>query len=303
LAAVPTSSTEPINATFLTVTGSGAKFSDQPIPVDDSMVALSCATVEECTVIGQTNATLNTYFSAGVAAVTSDAGATWTAGSVPAGFGMNGFSQLVCSDSAHCIVTGQIPINNAEHCSSTQPGTPSSSGRTFLGAVAMAPSVRAISQAESAIAATWAHKTQGLGGAQSCSSQLVTEVSAVATSDDGGRTWTPEALPNDVPNALLNGLACGSHTVCWVSGSESIPQKVGNSVNGGSSVLLGTTDGGATWSKVTFSVTATAPNPTGQSYLAIFAISCPSPSVCLAKGGGAQGADVSPIYSLVIPAH
>jgi photosystem II stability/assembly factor-like uncharacterized protein len=165
----------------------------------------------------------------------------------------------------------------------------------------MAPAVRTISQTESRIAATWARKTQGFGGAHVCSSGAVTEVSVVAVSSDGGRSWTPEALPGDVPNPQLNGLACPSAAECWVSGSESIPQKIGSTLDEGSPVLLGTTDAGATWSKVTFAVAPTAPNPTGQSYLTIGAISCPSASVCVAKGSGAQGADVSPVYSLVIP--
>ncbi len=296
------SMTAPLDATFLTVTGGGAAFNDRPILPGDSMVALACTSPQRCTVVGETDSTLNTVIPTGVAAVTSDAGATWTPGSVPSGFGIQGMlSKLACTDATHCIVTGRVAIENATQCTTKQPGIGTGSSGPSLTSIAMAPVVRAISGTESQIAATWARKTQGVGGVSECSSGAVTEVSVVATSSDGGRSWTPEALPGDVPNPQLDGLACPMATECWVSGSESIPQKVGSGIDEGSPVLLGTTDAGATWSKVTFSVAATAPDPTGQSYVTIGAISCPSAGVCVAKGSGAKGADVSPVYSLVIP--
>ena len=295
--------TGPLDATFLAVTGSGAAFSDRPILSGDSMEALACTSPRQCTLVGETDSTETTVIPTGVAAVTNDAGATWTAGSVPRGFGIQGMlSKLACTDTTHCVVTGRVAIKNATQCPATTLDIPTATAGPSLAAIAMAPAVRTISQTESQIAATWARKTQGFGGVRGCSSRAVTEVSVVATSSDGGRSWTPEALPADVPSPQLNGLACPSATECWVSGSESIPQKVGNTLDEGSPVLLGTTNAGATWSKVTFSVAATAPNPTGQSFVTIGAISCPSVSVCVAKGSGAQGADVSPIYSLVIPA-
>jgi len=295
--------TAPLDATFLTVTGGGVAFSDQPILPGSSMVALACTTAEECTVVGETDSTMNAVMPTSVAAVTTDAGAEWTDGRVPTGFGIEGMlSHLACTDATRCIVTGRVAIKNATQCATEQPGIGTGSAGPSLTSIAMAPAVRAISGTESLIAATWAHKTQGVGGVNECSSGSVTEVTVVATSSDGGRSWRPETLPNDVPNPQLDGLACPTATECWVSGSESVPQKIGHAVDEGSPVLLGTTDAGATWSKVTFSVATTAPNPTGQSYLTIGAISCPSADVCLAKGSGAQGADVSPVYSLVIPA-
>lgn len=296
------SDTGALDATFLTVTDGGTAFSDHPILSGDSMVALACASLARCTVVGQTDATENTLVPVGVVAVTSDAGGTWTAGRVPTGLGIKGMlSQLVCTDATHCVTTGRVAIKNAEQCPPTRPGASATAGPS-LATIAMAPSVYAISRAESNIAASWAAKTQNYAGGGGCSSGSVTEVSVVATSSDGGLSWTPRALPGDVPKPQLNGLACPSATECWVSGSESIPQKIGSALDITSPMLLGTTNAGANWSKVTFSVAATAPNPTGQSYVTIGAISCPSASVCLAKGSGAQGADLGPVYSLVIPA-
>ncbi len=292
-----------LSATGLTATGGGAELSDHPILPGDSMVSLACTSPERCTAVGETDATEGTVIPTGVSAVTNDGGTTWTAGTVPKGLGIQGMlSPLACPDATHCVVVGRVAIENPTQCAATTRGAlPAPSGPS-LASIPMSPAVRAISAAESEIAATWARKTRGFGGAYECSSGLVTEVGVVATSTDGGRTWTPEALPGDVPDPQLDGLACPSATECWVSGSESIPERVGRALDEGSPVLLGTTSAGATWSKVTFSVAPTAPNPTGQSYLTIGAISCPSANVCLAKGSGAQGARVSPVYSLVVPA-
>ena len=78
--------------------------------------------------------------------------------------------------------------------------------------------------------------------------------------------------------------------------------KVGKiGVDMGSPVLIGTTDGGSTWSKVVFSTPATAPNPTGQSYLSMGSVTCPTARVCLAHGMAAQNANYAPVYSLVVP--
>lgn len=66
-------------------------------------------------------------------------------------------------------------------------------------------------------------------------------------------------------------------------------------------MLLGTTNGGTTWSKVTFSVPEGAPNYDGQSYLSMGLISCATANVCAALGAAAQGSPTTPVYSLVIP--
>ena len=286
----------PVDASFVSITRGGQAFMEHPILHGDSMVALACTSSVHCTVVGRTNRTQNSLLPSGVTAVTSNGGSTWTAGSIPTGFGIQGMSSpLVCSNATHCVLGGVIPIRNAETCPGLAPAGPS------LASFSMSPSVRAISNTESRIAANWAKNTQGFHGAMSCSTGAVSEVSAFATTTDGGLNWTPKSLPSDVPNPQITGLACPSATECWASGSESVPQKIGKGIDFGSSVLLGTTDGGANWSKVTFQVPPSAPNPQGQSYQAIGSISCTSSSLCLAEGVTAQGAGVSPTYSLAIP--
>jgi hypothetical protein len=94
-------------------------------------------------------------------------------------------------------------------------------------------------------------------------------------------------------------LGCASPTVCWLAGQEAVPVVIGNVHDDGSSVIVGTTDGGLHWNKVTFTVPAGAPNYDGQSYLSIGSISCPTTEACVAMGSAAQGAKSTPVYSFV----
>jgi photosystem II stability/assembly factor-like uncharacterized protein len=131
----------------------------------------------------------------------------------------------------------------------------------------------------------------------SCQSEI--GVSGIATTSDGGSTWQLDQLPSDVPQPSLGNVACASASTCWVSGEEAVPVQIGNVEDGGSAVLLGTTDDGATWSRVTFEVPAGSPNFDGQSYQEIGSISCPGTTTCLALGITAQGSPTAPIYSLL----
>jgi hypothetical protein len=112
-------------------------------------------------------------------------------------------------------------------------------------------------------------------------------------------------LPSDTPQPLLTGIDCPSSNECWASGSAALYQHVGRLADqgndGGSSVLLGTTDGGTTWSRVVFSVPRGAPNFEGQSFLSTASISCPTTDDCAANGSGAQSAPSAPMYTLQIP--
>jgi len=95
------------------------------------------------------------------------------------------------------------------------------------------------------------------------------------------------------------GIACASSKVCWASGSEAVPMSVNGVEAGGSPMLLGTTDGGSIWSKVTFSVPSGVPDAYGQSYLSIRSISCPAVHACVAIGAAAQSSATAPVYSFV----
>jgi photosystem II stability/assembly factor-like uncharacterized protein len=239
---------------------------------------------------------------AGVAAKTTDGGHTWTARTLPAGFGISSLTQLSCADALHCSVTGLInaAVQNPPQCAST-PQRPESAAptTTTTSSIPPSPAVERIAQTESAAATSANQKvTNGF----SCNSSGMLLVGDIASTTDGGLSWTPDPLPADVPQPQFSGLSCPTDSECWATGSEAVPVHIGNTFDGGSSMVLGTTDGGSSWSRVTFSVPAGAPNYDGQSYLSIGFINCPSAGVCVALGVGAQSSPSIPTYSFTVPA-
>jgi len=298
------SNSSPIDATFLSTSNGGSTFTDFPILVGDSMQSLACVSSLDCTVVGISDAFSKSDPLSGVTGMTRDSGRSWTAGRLPAGFGTY-LSQISCADAFRCSVTGNIAIivKNPPQCASRAqhqvPGTTTTTQATST--TVPSPSVQAVARAESR-AATDANRQAADQKIFACSFSDQAVSGDIASTSDGGLTWRPDPMPADVPQPTFWGLVCPSVNECWAAGSAAIPQKVGNASNGGSSVLLGTTDGGSTWSKVTFSVPAGAPNYDGQSYLSMGLISCPSSGVCVALGAAAQSAPSAPVYSLVVPA-
>lgn len=277
------SPTVTIDPTFLATADGGTTFTVRQIIAGDSMSAIDCTSALDCTVAGVKNGPLQVPGSVPVVATTTNGGSSWQAGSFPTGFYLGTAPSLSCANAMDCWIGGEIPVSgNMPRCSS---------GSGTQTTPAMSATVAAVSAAESNLLA------QALpASGTACATP---EVADVAATTNGGRTWTPELLPADVPKPAIFGLSCPTASECWIVGQELVSQQVGKSSDSESSVLLGTTNGGATWSKVTFNVPATAPNPTGQSYLAIGAVTCPTASSCLATGAAAAGASVSPVYRFV----
>lgn len=298
-------STVRANATFLTVSGV-TSFREHAIVSGDSMQSLVCATARNCTAIGTSNALGQGDLTAGVAASTTDGGRRWQLATLPAGFGVVGsLSQLSCARALDCSVSGIISIRtyNPPQCAALLRSLPAPHAARHSTFTAPGPAVRALARAENAAAASAAAIPAHPKGPTtfSCTSGKHTLISAVASTTNGGLSWSPDPLPANVPLPQLSGLSCPTVNECWAAGSEAAPQRIGKTFNGGSSVLLGTTDGGSTWSKATFSVPAGAPNYDGQSYLSIGSISCPSARVCVALGTAAQGSASTPVYRLMLP--
>lgn len=289
----------PVDATLLVTIDGGSTFRDEPMLAGDSMIDLACASSTDCTAVGVTDVPAQGLFAPGVSAVTTDQGRTWTPGSPPIGFGVK-FSELACADARHCFVAGFVPISNPQRGTAQCASTTSAPQTAAL--PAMSPKMAAISKMETALKAAAIAK-EAAEGNYGGTCQQITQVSDIASTSDGGLTWTPDALPADVPAPDLNGLSCPTATECWAAGQEEVAQKIGRGTDMGSPVLVGTTDGGSTWSKVEFSVPATAPNAAGQSYLSIGSVTCPSVTLCLARGAAVQGARYAPVYSLVVPGH
>ena len=146
--------------------------------------------------------------------------------------------RMSCSDSLNCMMIGISNIANPDVCVGNPPQPPP-------GVLECDPSPRAL-------------------------------VSVVATTSDGGATWQPRTLPTDVPMPQLTSVSCVSTTVCSLAGSQAVPMVIGNVHNAGSPVVLGTTDGGATWTASTFTIPPATPDYLGQSFLTIGSLSCPA---------------------------
>jgi hypothetical protein len=223
------------------------------------------------------------------------------------GFDVDDMSQISCSDAQDCSVIGDIdmPIANSPLCAKITPPLPKPAPSA---PIEQSSSVRAISMLEYQYAVA-AYKgasansfsCQGGGNGESI-------ISDIASTSDGGLTWSPELLPSDVPQPQLSGISCAGANECWASGSDAISQQAGKTssgevIDGGSTVLLGTTNGGSTWSRAIFSIPPGAANFDGQSFLSAGYISCPDVNDCAANGMGAQGAPSAPTYTLSIPSH
>ena len=290
----------PVDATLLTTGDGGVHFLNSSIVAGDSMAQVVCSSTTSCTAIGVSDSSGNDVTS-GVSAVTANGGESWSAGTFPLGFGITAQSQISCADPQHCSVLGDIemPVANPPACASVTPSTPSTPSTPPPQSAAVAT----ISKLE------YRYAIAALQGSDSkvFSCQLggngETLISDVASTSDGGRSWTPELLPSDVPQPQLSGISCPSDAECWTSGSAAISQKIGRAYDGGSSVLIGTTNAGVTWSKVIFSVPKGSANFDGQSFLSAAFISCPTINDCAANGTGAQGATSASIYTLRVPSN
>jgi photosystem II stability/assembly factor-like uncharacterized protein len=296
----------PSDASFLATSDGGKTFTDMPIIAGDSMEALTCSSSSDCTTVGWNDVVGEKDLTAGVTAKTTDGGQTWTAGTLPSGFGINPNSELSCADTLHCSVSGSIAatVQNPLPCTTgNQP--PSSQGNSgYFPTDPQSPAVLAISEAEAATAANAILKLGTSGGEFSCSNPPIPTgrlfIDDIATTTDGGLNWAPDALPTNVPEPHITDLSCPTDNQCWAAGSQAVSQQVGTSHNSDSSVLLGTTDAGSTWSTVTFSAPTGVPNEE-QAYFSMGGIACASSAVCVALGTGNQGTPSVPTYSLVVP--
>jgi photosystem II stability/assembly factor-like uncharacterized protein len=286
------------DATFLSTADGGTMFTDTPIIPGDSMESLSCSSNFDCTAVGTSDAIGVDDWTAGVVARTTDGGRTWTPGSLPAGFGISQYSELSCADARHCSVTGNISIHvpNPPQCSSL----PAFAGPTTTTTQPTMPSqaVQAIAKAESRKASAADQQSATSGGGFSCNPSGLTTSGDIASTVDGGRTWTPDPSPSDIAQPNFTSISCPTASECWAAGSAAAANQAGTSHNEGGPILLGTTNGGSSWSPVRFTVPGNAPNYDGQSYLSFGFITCPSVDTCIANGATAQGSPTAPVYTL-----
>jgi photosystem II stability/assembly factor-like uncharacterized protein len=117
-------------------------------------------------------------------------------------------------------------------------------------------------------------------------------------SSDGGTTWTTRTFPRSMPYPSIDVVTCPTTAICYAAGSTDIPQTIGNTHNGSSSVVAITRDAGRTWRRVTFTVPAQVPGGmSGDSFMAIGQLQCPQADACVALGGWDEGSTSVPIYT------
>lgn len=252
----------PLDEQFARTTDGGNTWAVNALPATVRFSALQCTSGSSCVAIGapvDTGATTPR----GVALWTDDGGLRWWHAALPAGVGFDDLSALSCSSSAHCMAIATRATPNPSRCSTL--------GKRLKTATTTAPT------------------------AAECSSGATIQVSTILSTSDGGATWQAKSLPASVPQPQLDAVACSAPETCWATGTEAVPS--GNSP--GSPVLLGTTNGGTSWTAATVAVPANAPNDQGgDAYMAVGSISCPSPAVCVALGIVDQGARFAPVYRM-----
>jgi hypothetical protein len=295
---------QPTDATFLSTDDNGSAFTSTAITPGNSLWTLECTSSLNCVALGDQGSLSDgtTDWAEGVMETTNDGGNYWTSANLPSGFTVSNDSVLSCADALHCSVSGQIsvPFQNPPACATMN--HPSNSPTSLpVNAGAPTAALETIVQFESSLITSGnlhaVPDTEGFG----CSWPAETRVSDIVSTTNGGNTWTPEQLPASVPGPDLRGLSCPTDNDCWASGSDENVQQVPGGADNSESVLLGTTDGGATWSTVTFSVPSGTPSFQSAFGDGIGSISCPTANVCMANGVGIVDSASLPFYRLAIP--
>jgi photosystem II stability/assembly factor-like uncharacterized protein len=282
-------------AVLVSTTDGGHSFTISPLPKGvGTLYALSCPTAGYCGGLVATRTWGGVPADIPIDATflsTSDGGKTFAQAPIFTDASMH---QLVCSSADSCIVTGQRdgptyhrlgPTTGQSLAAVTTDG-----GRTWTPGT-LPNGLELYYNAP--LACPDAAHCYTAGRAPDSAAKPQTTIQVVATTVNGGLTWTEEPAPANVPHLGIVSMSCPTDSECWVAGTYQ-----GKSNGGDSPVLLGTTNGGVTWSRVTFSVPDGASNYDGQSYLSMGEISCPTVDTCVAWGAIAEGSPSAPVYSL-----
>jgi photosystem II stability/assembly factor-like uncharacterized protein len=219
-------------------TDGGATWSIRAMPGISGLAtaSLACSTTLSCVVVEQSN----TFASF----VTGNAGRSWSSSALPPKFfGPAGPESMQCSSDGACVALGLTALTRTADAAiaySTDGGRVWQMGKTPpLPAGGMSPVLSCSDDLH-----CMAIESAGLQNGDS-------EVSGVATTSDGGRTWTTASArgltPSTAPEYLqLNGLFCVSSTVCLASG-QSGGDPAFDSPNVTQGQVAATNDGGRSW--------------------------------------------------------
>jgi hypothetical protein len=266
------------DAVVVTTSDGGANWTAAPGPSGLSAsfgeIDLSCTGAGACVAVASDPADPT---ASSLAFVSTDGGSDWSQSSLAPNFAAG---SLRCVPVSQCVLVG--------HSLSVDSQTGLTSGLAFYsadgGSVWQAASLPAglgqMSSLSCDSAGCLAGALKGNG-----------QASGLATSADGGRSWS-EATESGLPSALVMGLACPSSTGCWATGLSGASISSDGSglpvINIGSSaagVVASSSDGGQSWQQGHL--------PSGVVLVAD--PSCPSSSTCYALGvlGAAPSGPIS----------
>jgi hypothetical protein len=276
LPATASGASEP--AWFLATDDAGASWTGYRFPDGAAMQALSCLNAADCVAVGGYGASRP---QPPTELRTTDGGRTWTAASLPAGLTFTAASpgSVACAGTSTCYALGLVQQRYVPPAPVKGPGGTSSTTEECQGPASFSSAPPA--------------------SPPRCVPPKYIEVSGVAVSTDGGSTWRVLALPPGTPQPSLSAISCPSAADCWVAGEQAVPQTIPGSddQNGGSAMILATSDGGATWSKTTFAAGRLAPGQQADSFMMVGEIACPAAGSCAAVGVADQGSDAAPVYT------
>lgn len=218
--------------------------------------AVSCPNSSDCTAVGNTG----TY--GGVSISTTDGGLTWTSDLLPSG--VEALFGVSCPTASDCTAVDGSTVVATTNGGATWRSQTIPPNVVDLSAISCPSSSSCIAVGRSS------------GGGAS---------SLIIGTSDGGQDWFPQNIPPGIDFSPDGGVSCPTDSACTA---------VGQSIMNGSAAIVGTVDGGSTWSTQSIAVPALDP---------LTGVSCASPSVCTAVGrndilnrGGGSQSDSGPYY-------
>jgi photosystem II stability/assembly factor-like uncharacterized protein len=281
---------------FVRTTDGGHSWTIDPLPanIQGVIFQLSCPTTATCGALATTSPAqlpIEQRYYGGVTFLRiTGAGRRFAASSFPAGVSMQAMN---CPTARHCVTvgvsSGSLGANDIAATGlvqiTTDGGATWTHGRLAAGFSPGYQPVITCPDASHCFMLGTAHPKTGTGD--------------VAMSADGGRTWVQRPLPAGLPQPYLSGISCPTDSACYVSGTEAVPQRFGKlGSNGGSSMILITSNAGQTWDRVRFAVPARIPAGTQiDAFMQIGGIQCPRVDRCVALAVSEQGSKSTPVYT------
>ena len=303
---------------YLTTTTGGHSWTVSPLPASvGRIVQLTCTTATSCLGLTQTSSRVlypgYPDIRRGIKLIaTADGGRHFTVTPFP---GSAAILSLSCPTSAHCVAYGfPIPRHPSARTgpavdkgvvlvtddggASWRPGRMPAHVGTGWPAQVTCTDARHCAMLGFVMGPGSQDSSMSVSASGQITETVPDQYSVVGFSADGGLTWTVHRLPASIPGPMLDALACPTASLCYAAGSAAIPQQIGNTTNGGSSVVVVTRDASRTWQKVSFAVPAKVPSGMqGDSFMDIGQIQCPQADACVAIGVSDQGSTSTPIYT------